>query len=214
MSQPCDVGYENGKLTCYLPITTPTSKVRVLREDQPVATRSAQLREGDLIEWQISYFADEHRRSVELAALLELAHRNGLVAASELRGIFSEIADNVEFFAEKYFISVGTPHLPEVFYGFRVLRKVVPILQKYVNDVQVWVELRHKQRAVGFQPMLYLRIPIGAVRPGLIGRIAQPRQVVRWEPSIPLLVETVRAFSILSTKHHNDMVEVLRRVLR
>ena len=213
MAEYCDVRYINGKLVCYLPITTPTGKVRVLRGDQPVATRSTELRDGDLIEWQISYFADERRRMVELAALLELAHDNGLIAESELQQILSRINDNMDFFAEKYFICVDTPSLPEVFHGFRVLRKIVPILQKDVDDVQVWVELRHKQRAVGFQPMLYLRIPIDAVSPSLIGRIAQSRQVVTWEPSIPILLETLRAFSILSTKHHNDMIDVLRRVL-
>ena len=213
MAEYCDVGYVNGKLICYLPITTPTGKVRVLRSDQPVATRSTELREGDVIEWQISYFADEHRRMVELAKLLELAYHNGLIVEQELGQILSEIVDNKEFFAEKYFISVDTPSLPEVFHGFRVLRKIVPILQKDVDDVQVWVELRHKQRAVGFQPMLYLRIPVDAVSPSLTGRIAQRRQVVAWQPSIPILFETLRAFSILSTKHHNDMIDVLRRVL-
>jgi len=213
VAEYCDVGYANGKLICYLPITTPTGKVRVLRGDQPVATRSTELREGDVIEWQISYFADEQRRMVELAKLLELAYHNGLIAEQELGQILSEIVDNKEFFAEKYFIFVDTSSLPEVFHGFRVLRKIVPILQKDVDDVQVWVELRHKQRAVGFQPMLYLRIPVDTVSPSLTGRIAERRQVVAWQPSIPILFETLRAFSILSTKHHNDMIDVLRRVL-
>ncbi|MBI4180597.1 MAG: R.Pab1 family restriction endonuclease [Chloroflexi bacterium] len=213
MAEYCDVGYVNGKPVCYLPITTPTGKVRVLRGDQPVATRSTEIREGDVIEWQISYFADERRRMVELATLLKLTYDNSLIADSELRQTLSKIVDDVDFFAEKYFISVDTPSLPEVFHGFRVLRKVIPILQKDVDDAQVWVELRHKQRAVGFQPMLYLRIPVDAVSPSLTGRIAQARQIVAWQPSIPVLFETLRAFSILSTKHHDDMIDVLKRVL-
>lgn len=215
MAEYCDVRYINGKLVCYLPITTPKGKVRVLRGDQQVATRSTELREGDLIEWQISYFADKRQGLVELAKLLELAYQNGLIADSELRQILLEISGNQEFFAEKFFISVDSSNLPELFHGFRVLilRKMVPILQKDVANVQVWVELRPRQRAVGFQPMLYLRIPINAVSPSLIGRIAESKQVVAWEPSIPILLETLRAFSILSTKHHNDMIDVLRQIL-
>lgn len=212
MPEYCDVEYLNSKLICYLPITTPTGKVRILRGDQPVATRRTELCEGDVIEWQISYFG-EQRRVVELAKLLELAYHNALIADQELQQILSEITNEQEFFAEKYFISMDTLSLPENFHGFRVLRKIVPILQKDVDDVQVWVELRHKQRAVGFQPMLYLRIPVDAASPRLIGRTAQPREIMTWEPSIPILIETLRAFSILSTKHHNDMIDVLKRIL-
>jgi hypothetical protein len=61
--------------------------------------------------------------------------------------------------------------------------------------------------------MLYLRIPVDAASHRLIGRTAQPREIMTWEPSIPILIETLRAFSILSTKHHNDMIDVLKRIL-
>ena len=212
MPEYCDIEYANGKLVCHLPITMPTSKVRILRGDQPVASKTIQLNQDDVIEWQISYFADEHQRLVELGKLLELAYRYNLTEREQLLQLLSEIQKRQEFFTERYSISIDV--LPEEFSGFMVLKKAVPILQKNIENVLIWIELKHKQRAVGFQPMLYLRIPIENVYPSLVGRTARTREIVSWQVSIPILFDTVRAFSIASRKHCNDMIDVLKRVLR
>lgn len=216
MADYCKVECSTGRLVCSLPITAQTGKVRVLRRDQPVATRSIELCEGDIVEWQISYFAfaGDHRKLVELAELLELAYHNDLIETQKLQRLLSEIRRNEEFFEERYSISIDASRLPENFHGFRVLKKIVPILQKNIKHVQIWVELRPRQRAVGFQPMLYLRIPIELVSPNLVGRTAERNQIVTWEPSLPILLDTVRAFSIASQKHHQDMIEALERILR
>lgn len=43
-------------IKCELPITLPTSKVRVKRKGlEPIATRQVKLCKDDYIEWQISY---------------------------------------------------------------------------------------------------------------------------------------------------------------
>jgi hypothetical protein len=210
----CDVEYLNGKLICYLPITTPTGKVRVLRSDQPVATRQTPLRRGDVIEWQISYFANGRQRLVELGKLIDLACHHNIIGRDELLRLLSEIRAQREFFAQSYSISTGLGSLPEDFYGFSVLIKTVPVLVRTINDILIWVELRHKQRAVGFQPMLYLRIPIEVVLPNLVDRTAGWRQIVTWELPASILLSTVRAFSIASSGHQNDMIDVLTRVLR
>jgi len=213
MTKYCQVECRDGNLVCYLPITTPTGKVRILRREQPIATRRTEFCEGDLIEWQISYFADDHQREVELGILLKLAYQNSLISTSDLYQLSSEIAKDIELFTEKYSISIASSQLPEVFHGFKVLRKVVPVLQKDVEGVQIWVELRHKQRAVGYQPMLYIRIPVEAVRPSLMGRKAQRNEVVVWESPLQLLFEIVKGFSVLSQKHHHDMLSLLQRIM-
>lgn len=213
MAEYCNVEYKKSRLICYLPITTSKGKVRILRAEQPVATRSVPCRKDDIVEWQISYFADGHRRMVELAELLRLAFHYDLIGEEELKELLNETKGDQEFFEEKYSISIDNSGLPEDFHGFRVLKKTVPILQKNTGGVQVWVELRHKQRGVGFQPMLFLRIPISHVSPNLVAKTAQRNQIVKWEPSTPILLDTTRAFSIASEKHNRDMIDVLRRVL-
>jgi len=156
---------------------------------------------------------ENHDKMVELARLLELAYRNRLVEKEELEHLLSEVRGSTDFFAARYSIDVGPGDLPQDFHGFRVLRKTVPVLQKDTEGVQIWVELRHKQKAVGFQPMLFLRIPITSVTPDLVGETAAANQVVTWEPSTPILLDTVRAFSIASEKHKNDMIDILTRIL-
>jgi len=57
------------------------------------------------------------------------------------------------------------------------------------------------------------QLPITSVSPSLVGKTAQPKQIVEWEPSMPILFDTIRAFSIASEKHHEDMIDVLKRIL-
>jgi len=211
MGDYCTVRCENRRLVCDLPLTIPTGKVRVLRQGQPVATRQTKVEKGDLIEWQISYFADNHTRLVELGELLRLALENRLTSKADLEQLMREIEGVREFFAESFATTMSEPHAE--FHGFRVSHKLVPILTKEVDEVVIWIELGHKQRAVGFQPMLFLRLPIENVSPCLIGRTAEPNQLVHWEPTLSLVFETVKGFSICSRKHHHDMLEVLSRCM-
>lgn len=213
MPQYCWVDYSDGTLRCVLPITGATSKVRVLRGGEFVATRRDHLREGDVVEWQISYL-ENHDKMVELAKLVELAYRNRLLEKEELEHLLSEVTGNTDFFAARYSIDVAAGNLPHDFHGFRVLKKTVPVLQKETEGVEIWIELRHKQRAVGFQSMLFLRIPITCVAPNLVGQTAGRNQIVTWQPSAPILLDTVRAFSIASQKHRNDMIDILTRIVR
>jgi|DewCreStandDraft_5_1066085.scaffolds.fasta_scaffold04763_5 hypothetical protein len=216
MATPCKVAYDNGKLVCYLPVAKPTGKVRVLRGDRPVFTRRDPLSQDDTIEWQISYFADGHSRLVELGELLNLAFQNNIVNRNQLRKLRSSIEKQQEFFADRYSITIPTDPAGSSsmrFYDFTVLKKTVPVLVKNVDDVTIWIELKHKQKAVGFQPMLYLRIPIQSVSPSLLGRCASLKQEVTWHPTWKILFETVKAFSVASSKHRQDMIEVLGQVL-
>lgn len=43
------------RVACYLPLTSPTGKVRVKRNGKPLATRQEILTKNDEIEWQIAY---------------------------------------------------------------------------------------------------------------------------------------------------------------
>lgn len=214
MAASCSVEFLKGRLICYLPVTMPTGKVRVKRHGYPVATRSFPCGREDIVEWQISYFADGHLKMIELAKLLELAYHNNLIEKEELQQLLNEIKKNQEFFAEKYSISINNSGLTEDFHGFKVLKKKVPILQKSIEGVKIWIELGHKQRAVGFQPMLYLHIPINSVSPNLVGKTAQKKQIVEWEPSMPILFGVVKAFSIASRKHYKDMIDVLEFIIK
>ena len=213
MPSDCHVEWSDGSLSCRLPITMPTSKVRVLRDNQPVATRQTHLSRDDVVEWQISYFANKHTELVELGKLLELAYRHQLVGKQELERLLGEIEAIDEFFTERCSICIENSETPEHFHGFKLVHKTVPILLKDTDGIKIWIELRHKQRAVGSQPMLFLRIPISQVFPSLVGRMAGKKQIITWKPGIQTVMETIEAFAIASEKHHGDMLELVRRVI-
>src|SRR3990167_1925327 len=80
--------FENEQIVCSLPITAHTSKIRVKRDGEPLATRKKELKETDLIEWQISYYKpDTDKEFYEIAEMLKIAQENGIISTSELNDL-------------------------------------------------------------------------------------------------------------------------------
>ena len=212
MRKECNVKYSNGDLICELPITTPTGKTRVLRKDMYIATRKTAIEKDDIIEWQISYF-NKKNEMIELAELLNLAYKHNMVEKNKIKELLNEIKKQNEFFSEKYSIDIEDFFNEKNFYGFKLLKKVVPVLVKEIDRILIWIELRSKQKAIGFQPMLFLRIPITQTSPNIIGQIAEPNQILSWKIPLSVFFSTIKAFSIASKKHRDDMIDILERIL-
>lgn len=213
----CEVQFEKGKIFCLLPITLPTSKVRVKRNDSPLAVRQVVLEDNDLIEWQISYY-DQNRKLVEVGRILELAYENNLISGAELKEL-KQYADNVsEFFAESFSIE-KLPANNNFLNEFQVLFRKVPIIHlNLTNGCFVESELKHKQRAVGYQPMLYIFIPVKNVISNedgsrIVGRKARANEIVLWSPTIKDITGTIKTFSVLSKIHNQDIREILTNLL-
>jgi len=213
----CEIKFEEGKIVCLLPITLPTSKVRVKRNDEPFAVRQASLKEDDLIEWQISYY-DRDRNLVEIGLMLKMGYENGLFSWADLESL-KNFAENVRnFFSETFDIEkLNTENL--FLNEFEVLYRKVPIIHKdLTNGCFVEGELKHKQRAVGYQPMLYIFIPIRNVisatdKKPIIGRTAHSKEIVLWFPSLEDIKGTIKTFSVLSPVHNQDIKEILTNLL-
>jgi hypothetical protein len=205
------VRFEENKLCCELPITAPTSKVRVKRNGAPLPTRQMALQEGDVIEWQVSYF-DSSGNLEELGELAKLAYIHGLISSDEMSRLFKEIDSYKENFHEKFRIlreSSGGK-----FYEFEVLYEKTPILHKPLSrGCFVEVKMAHKQKAVGYQSMVFIYIPINIVKPSPIGRIARINERVVWNPSKEDIFGTIRAFAVASRDHNRDMKTLIKRVL-
>lgn len=208
-AEPIKVEWDNG-LVCYLPLTTARGKVRVKREHEPLATRAVPLTESDILEWQISY-----KGGVELARLLQLGYEHGLISGRELEGLESELRLQRNFFSDQY--SIQRIATRQVFQGFKVIYRKHPILHRDLQKgISIEVEFKPQQRGVRAQPMVYLFIPVGNLVEGreLLGRTARPNEVVRWRPSSEILFELVRAFALASRQHRDDMLGILKMMLR
>ncbi len=213
----CEIKFEGGKIVCFLPITLPTSKVRIKRNDEPVAVCQVSLQEDDLIEWQISYY-DRDRNLIEIGLMLKIGYEKGLFSRSDLEHL-KRFAENVQNFFSDVF-EIEKLNADELFLNeFEVLYRKVPIIRKELtNGCFVEGELKHKQRAVGYQPMLYIFIPIKNVisiidkRP-LFGRPAHSKEMILWFPSLEDIKGTIKTFSVLSPVHNRDIKEILINLL-
>ncbi len=213
----CKIRFEEGKIVCFLPITLPTSKVRVKRNDEPLAVCQIPLKEDDLIEWQISYY-DKDRNLIEIGLMLKFGYDKGLFSSSDLESL-KEFTENVpNFFSEAF--DIKKIKTEELFLNeFEVLYRKVPIIHRALtNGCFVESELKHKQRAVGYQPMLYIFIPIRNVitaidKQPIIGRPAHSKEIVLWFPSLEDIKGTIKTFSVLSPIHNQDIKEILTNLL-
>jgi len=208
--------FRNGEILCFLPITAPTSKIRLKRNGEPFATRKNKLKNTDLIEWQISYYeSNTNKKLVEAGKMLEIAFKNNLVSNRDLSEIKKFTKNVKETFFEKYKFQIEK--LKNKFYDFEILYRKFPFIHKRLpTGCIIEVEIKHKQRAVGFQSMLYVFIPLKNVvsedGSAIIGREAKRKERVIWKPTPTDIIEIIKTFAIASQNHLKDIKDILNRI--
>ena len=212
-----EVRWEDGKIVCLLPITLPTSKVRVKRNDEPLSVRQNELKEDDLLEWQISYYKED-KVLIEAGKMLKIAYEHGIITKEELEELIDYVKKIPKLFDEEFEITkkpTNTKFLEE----FKVIFRHTPIIHKDLdNGCFVEAELKHKQKAVGYQPMLYVFIPVKNVvannlTRSLAGRTAAPKEIVKWFPTKNDIIGIMKTFAVLSQKHRNDVIEIIEKIM-
>ncbi len=242
MNIPAKIEVGKGKLIVKLPLTNPTGKIRVKRRGRtsnygiPIATRREVFKEIDYVEWQISYATDNPpveskvedirlngQVGFELTKLLCEGIKIGILSNNDIREMETFIKDikkedtleeNEEILRE------GTKY--EVKGRFKKFIEKAPLFIKINEEKGYFVELilKHKQRAVGLQAMVYLCIYINQLkdRDGklLMGRTARPREFGILEitsENKEIIIDVVKAFAIASCQHRNDIQSILQQVV-
>ncbi len=197
-------------IDCILPITRPTSKVRIKRKGIfPVATRKEKLTKQDYIEWQISYQNNKTGELIEFGRIISIAFNKGIVSRKDIYSLINSIKDT-ETFEESYKISRRITTI--MFNRFRVIYEKIPILRYSFEDgCYIDIALKHKQKAVGYQAMIYIYIPLLNVKSifsdPLIGRESYTKERVIWNPLKDHILGLLRSFLIASKTHKKDIVE-------
>ncbi len=211
MPEYARIEWQDEIIICILPITRATSKIRVKRNHKQLATRQVNLCEYDLIEWQISYF-NERRELIELGKMLKLGYENDIWNKEELGSLETYINSIEKTFAEEF--EIRREPLGENFQNFEIIYEKYPILRKELQGkCSVEIALRHKQRAIGYQPMLFLFIPLKNLLIPPIGRPAMVNEEVKWVVSKWIVEEVIKSFAIASRQHQQDMKELIKEVL-
>lgn len=67
--------------------------------------------------------------------------------------------------------------------------------------------------------MLYIFIPVQNVVSdnslgSLIGRPAESKEIARWFPTKNDIIGTIKTFAVLSHKHRDDIIEIIKRITK
>jgi len=230
-----------GAVTARLPLTDVSGAARVKRFDSaagvgvPIAPTKTALDDACYLEWQISYdttnpqhwsavpairFQRDSRTKYgcELSKLLSEARILGLLSDTQLRAVRAELTalrgvtlEENEKMTVSPDPSANASALPE---GFSRHVVKTPVLQKVTPAGRIEIQLKQKQRAVGYQAMVYACIPFSRWdRPVGPARTKETVLVRFTGENAGYLLDLVRAFGIASREHNDDLGKILDALL-
>ena len=239
---------QKGVLQVLLPLTTPTGKIRVKRRKntgefgKPIATTQTPLTEADYIEWQITYdTGDPNKQSAvkeisfqrnnklrygfELTTLLYEGIRHGVFEKEVIERLLTHAgsikeADFLEnrkhiIRESKGAISANNKRI------YKFYEDKYPVFIYERDDFVLEVKIMHKQKAVGYQAMIYICLPlknaIGSEEINLIGRPAKSKERAIFEISRNknnFVLDAFEIFAEASKRHNEDVIKILKEFKR
>ncbi|MGC8567579.1 MAG: R.Pab1 family restriction endonuclease [Caldisphaera sp.] len=245
MSTPVRIFKKDQKLVIELPLNTPTGKIRVKRRNiesnygSPIATRKKdfEFKNCDYLEWQISYATNNppeesrvegivinnNQIGFELTKLLVCGLKLGILSQDdieELKDFISSINSNNTLEENEQIYRIDNSQ--KIIGGFRKFTENVPIFIKENRNEGYFIEiiLRHKQRAIGLQAMVYLCIYVEQLKYAngdpLINRPPLANEIGQLEidsNNKTIILDTVKSFAIASQQHNRDISDILNKIL-
>jgi hypothetical protein len=225
-----------------LPLTDVTGKVRVKEKTAdgfgiPVAPSKTVLGAKHYLEWQIGYDTPdakdisvvpqiqftrkgETKYGHELSKIIFEAVRLGLLSTNELvREVELLKKNSTGTFEESRAVEVEVS-TNKTADGFQSAVQKLPQFTKTTPHGSVQIQLKQKQRAVGYQAMIYVCLPMSEVL-ALDGSprksaVAKSKETVFYEfnsANTAFLMDIVHAFGIASAQHNEDIRKILGKIL-
>jgi hypothetical protein len=225
-----------------LPLTDVTGKVRVKERTAdglgvPVAPTRTKLGKGHYLEWQIGYDSPgtngpssvpqirfirkgETKYGHELSKLLLDALALGLITTNDLQREIARLPKlAAKSFEEHEVIAMEAAQKPDES-GFSRSVQRVPQFIRMTDAGAVQIELKPKQRAVGYQAMVYVCLPMDQT----LDARGEPRKTstaksketvfYRFDRNnAAFLLDIVRAFAMASKQHNEDIEKILLKIL-
>jgi len=225
-----------------LPLTDITGKVRVKEKSsdgfgRPVAPSKTILGAQHYLEWQIGYDLPgtnsptvvpeikftrngETKYGHELAKIIFESVRLGIVSTNDLiHEIDSLKKIQPNEFEENQAVQVEVLTNATAA-GFQSAVQRLPQFTKTTPHGGVQIQLKQKQRAVGYQAMVYVCLPMNEVlaadgSPRPAGK-AHSKEIVFYDfnrANIGLLLDIIHAFGLASAQHNEDIQKILGKIL-
>jgi len=232
----------NDAVLVRLPLTDVTGKVRAKERTPdgfglPLAPSRTALGANHYLEWQIGYDLPttnspsavpqivftrkgETKYGHELAKILLDALRLGIVSTNDLQREVAALPRLAErTFEERETVRVEPPQQPDET-GFARAMQRVPQFIRLTDHGAVQIQLKPRQRAVGFQAMVYVCVPLDRVLTMAGARRtagpARTKETVYYRfdrENAGFLLDIVRAFAMASRQHNEDIGNILGKIL-
>ena len=225
-----------------LPLTDVTGKVRVKEKSSdgfglPVAPSKTPLGKKHYLEWQIGYDSPntnspsvvpeirftrngETKYGHELSKIIFAAVRLGILSTNDLRREIEALKriQPAEFEENQTVqVEVSTNAAAD---GFQSAVQRLPQFTKTTPHGWVQIQLKQKQRAVGYQAMVYVCLPMNEVlamdgTPRQAGP-AKSKETVYYDftrVNAAFLLDILYAFGLASQQHNEDIRKILGKIL-
>jgi hypothetical protein len=236
------ISVETNFIRVRLPLTDVTGKVRVKEKSSdgfglPVAPSKTILGANYYLEWQVGYDIPntnspsvvpeikfvrngETKYGHELSKVIFEAVRIGILSTNDLANEIDSLKKikPTEFEeSQAVQIEVSTNAAAD---GFQSAVQRLPQFTKSTPHGWVQIQLKQKQRAVGYQAMVYVCLPMSEVltmdgsprKPGS----AKSKETVYYDftrENSDLLLAIIHAFGIASQPHNEDIRQILGKIL-
>ncbi len=232
----------NNAVLVRLPLTDVTGKVRVKEKTPdgfgiPIAPSKTALGKKHYLEWQIGYDSPttnspssvpqirftrkgETKYGHELSKILLDALRLGILSTNDLQREIAMLPKLAEkSFEERESIEMEAAQKPDEV-GFARSVQRVPQFIKITDHGSVQIQLKQKQRAVGYQAMIYVCLPmdqvLDATGESRKAAAAKSKETVFYRfdrANADFLLDVVRAFAMASKQHNEDIGNILTKIL-
>ena len=230
-----------------LPLTDVTGKVRPKAktadgEGEAIAPTKTPLGERHYLEWQIGYDTrdtdapnvvkevrferrGETKYGTELTKILVESLRLGLLTPADLQRELDRLAKLADTTLEEHeSITVEkSPAKPDgglLPDGFLRWTQKVPRFVRETETGFVQIQLKPRQRGVGNQAMIYVCLPMpalrtadGSPRPAGPARTKETAWYHFDKTNIAFLLDIVRAFGMASRQHNEDLTKILGKII-
>lgn len=225
-----------------LPLTDVTGKVRVKEKTAdgfglPIAPMKTALGKKHYLEWQIGYDTPnpdsptvvpqikftrkgETKYGHELSKIVAESVRIGLLSTNDLQRELVLLGKNTTGTFEEsraVEVEISTNTTAD---GFQSAVQKLPQFTKTTPHGSVQIQLKQKQRAVGYQAMIYVCLPLSEVlamdgSPRKTGA-AKSKETVYYDfnrDNAAFLMDIVHAFGLASQQHNEDIRKILGKIL-
>ncbi len=238
---PATIEVDNSSVMIGLPLANPTGKTRVKVKSntfdfgKPLATRQNVITENCYCEWQIGYdnpdpsaegvvrevtfyARGERKYGAELTAILYKGLANNIFTKGMLNDLisFANSVSQEDLIEENVSISrvtLGSKALKGL--TFHIIEEKYPLYLLVKSGYEIEVVVQHKQRAVGYQAMLYVCLPIKNAEEKVVGRPSKPKEFIHFKVNQTknnFVFDAFKVFSLASKKHNEDIKNILAAI--